>query len=84
MSYGLRGIGKSTAAMIVTLGGVCGFRLLWIFTVFQLPQYHTQPGLYVAYPISWVITFVVQYVWFMIATGKLIRQKDSEVQKSLA
>ena len=84
MSNGLRGIGKSTAAMIVTLGGVCGFRLLWIFTVFKLPQYHTLNGLFVAYPISWTITFVVGYVWFMIATGKLMRQgqNDLEVQKA--
>ncbi|MBQ2865340.1 MAG: MATE family efflux transporter [Clostridia bacterium] len=82
MSNGLRGIGKSTSAMFVTLGGVCGFRLIWIFTVFKLPQYHTLTGLFIAYPISWILTFVVGYVWFMIATGKLIKQNSLEVQKA--
>ena len=82
MSNGLRGIGKSTSAMFVTLGGVCGFRLLWIHTVFKLPAFHTLNGLFVAYPISWIITFVIGYIWFMSATGKLMRHKDSEVQKA--
>ncbi len=82
MSNGLRGIGKSTSAMFVTLGGVCGFRLLWIHTVFKLPRYHTLNGLFVAYPISWILTFVIGYIWFMTATGKLMRHKDSEVQKA--
>ena len=62
----LRGIGYSIMPMIVSLLGACGLRLLWLATVFQIPQYHTQDIIYLSYPITWVITFAVHalcYIW---------------------
>ena len=62
----LRGIGYSIMSMIVSLLGACGLRLLWLATVFQIPQYHTQDIIYLSYPITWVITFTVHalcYIW---------------------
>ena len=62
----LRGIGYSIMPMIVSLLGACGLRLLWLATVFQIPQYHTQDIIYLSYPITWVITFTVHalcYIW---------------------
>ncbi len=43
MVGGLRGIGYSVMPMLVSLVGACGLRLLWIATIFQLPQFHTMP-----------------------------------------
>ena len=62
----LRGIGYSIMPMIVSLLGACGLRLLWLATVFQIPQYHTQDIIYLSYPITWGITFTVHalcYIW---------------------
>ena len=38
--------------MLVSLVGACGLRLLWIATIFQLPQFHTIQMLYWSYPVS--------------------------------
>ncbi len=37
----LRGLGYSIMPMIVSLLGACGLRILWISTVFQIPEYHS-------------------------------------------
>lgn len=55
----LRGLGYSVMPMIVSLLGACGLRLLWIATVFQLPEYHTVRTVYISYPVSWTVTFLV-------------------------
>lgn len=65
MTGTLRGMGKSIAAMFIAVLGVCGFRLLWIFTVFQIPAYHTLPCLFASYIISWVATFAVGLAFFL-------------------
>ncbi len=54
LSYGLRGLGKSTTAMVVCLCGSCLLRIVWINTIFRLNP--TPPMLYVVYPISWAVT----------------------------
>ena len=56
----LRGLGASVSPMVISVLGVCGFRVWWVYTIFQMPQYHTPEGLFVSYPISWVLTFVAQ------------------------
>lgn len=53
---GLRGLNVSFLPMIATVVGVCGLRLLWIYTAFPLSQFHTIGGLFLCYPISWIIT----------------------------
>ena len=55
----LRGLGYVVAPMIVSLGFACIFRLVWIATLFQIPKYHTVQTIYLSYPISWVLTFIV-------------------------
>ena len=37
----LRGIGYSIMPMIVSLTGACLFRIVWIMTIFSMPQFHT-------------------------------------------
>lgn len=62
----LRGSGYSLVPMIVSIIGVCGVRIVWIFTIFQMPQFHTLPVLYLSYTVSWVITAAIHfscYVW---------------------
>ena len=62
----LRGLGASFAPMIICVAGVCGIRMLWIFTVFHTPQYHTPQILYLSYIISWTVTFLAELTVFLI------------------
>lgn len=72
----LRGIGASVAPMLISVLGVCGIRLGWIFTIFQIPEYHTPQSLYCSYIVSWLFTFVAQTVAFLIIYRKY-RKKES-------
>ena len=56
----LRGMGFSIMPMTVSLLGACGFRILWIMTVFAV--YRTPEVLYASYPISWFITTAVHLI----------------------
>ena len=60
----LRGLGASLTPMLVSVLGVCGIRLAWIYTIFQIPAYHTPTSLYLSYPISWFITFWCHLFFF--------------------
>lgn len=61
----LRGMGFSLVPMFVSLAGVCGFRVVWIFTYFR--AHHTLSMLFISYPISWSVTFAahlaVYFLW---------------------
>ncbi len=78
LSNTMRGLGKSTTAMIVSLSGSCIFRILWIHTFYRLNP--TLPMLYVVYPISWVLTvgiFLALYFPVMRKTQKqLIAERE--------
>ena len=52
----LRGMGDSLRPMIISLIGVCGFRIVWIYTVFE--RFHSPIVLYACYPVTWAITLV--------------------------
>ena len=70
----LRGLGSSFTPMLICILGVCGIRIVWIFTIFQLPQFHTPEGLYITYPISWFVTFAAETVAFIILYKKKTKQ----------
>ena len=69
LSGALRGTGKVLVPMLLTCGGVCSLRILWLFTAGQMyPGINT---IMLSYPVSWSITavlFVVYY--FMKFPGK--------------
>ncbi len=70
MTGALRGMGVSFAPMIISVLGICGIRILWIYTIFRIPEYHTPQCLYTSYTISWIITFCIQLVAFFIVYRK--------------
>ena len=65
----LRGVGYSILPMLMSLTGVCVFRVVWIFTVFK--ALHTQFSLYVSYPISWVITIFAHTICFLVVRKRI-------------
>lgn len=71
MVAALRGIGYSIIPMIVSLVGACGLRLVWIFSLFGIEKYHNVMTIYLSYPISWGITFLVLAICFIVARRHL-------------
>ncbi len=71
----IRGIGCSVLPMIITIAGVCGMRIVWIYTIFQIPKYHTLQNLYLSYTISWSLTFVTELIVFLVLLRKLRKKK---------
>ncbi len=61
----LRGIGSSVAPMVISILGVCGMRVLWIYTIFRIPRYHTPECLFSSYIVTWIITFIVEFFVFL-------------------
>jgi putative MATE family efflux protein len=57
----LRGMGRSLMPAVVTLIFVCGSRLLYLFTVFKMPVIHSFQNIFISYPLSWILTFVILY-----------------------
>lgn len=70
----LRGLGHSVMPMLVSIAGVCGTRLLWIFTAFRMAEYHTVTSLYLTYPVSWTITILAHFVCFVVVRRRLEKQ----------
>ncbi len=68
----IRGMGKSFEPMIVSFIGACGIRIFWIY--FILPFNKTLTMLYWAYPVSWAVTFFVQFAMYFILKSKMKRQ----------
>ncbi|MBE6961072.1 MAG: MATE family efflux transporter [Ruminococcaceae bacterium] len=71
LASAVRGLGLSTTSMIVALVGVCGFRFVWITTLFQIPQYHTMPMLILSYPVSWTLTSLAHLICWLIGFHRL-------------
>lgn len=72
----IRGIGYSILPMIITIAGVCGMRIIWIYTIFRIPRYHTLQNLYISYTISWSLTFVTELIVFLVLLRRM--QKKSK------
>ena len=59
----VRGTGKSVPPMVVLLLSLCLFRILWI--QFVLPHYPSIEGIFVLYPVSWLVgaVLMILYAW---------------------
>lgn len=73
---GLRALNRSITAMFISLCGACGLRILWIMTVFKY-FYHEPQGIYVSYPITWIVT-ALMHLLFMVITIKSIMRKEAQ------
>lgn len=83
----IRGLGKSTMPMIVSIIGVCGVRIAWIYFIFYPMTDFTNTQdlsyLYVSYPISWIITFAVHLTCYFVISKKIFRTYKEENYKLL-
>lgn len=69
----LRGLGASLTPMVISVLGVCGLRIFWIYSIFRVPQFHTPQCLYFSYTVSWVVTFLCQMLALFTVLRKLTK-----------
>ena len=70
---GILGLGHSLTSSVINLTTACGFRVAWIYTIFQIPKYHTLDCVYAMYPISWILTTAVSAPLFFILLRRKVR-----------
>ena len=58
----IRGAGKSLVPMLISVFGVCGLRLAWLFLV--VPHFHTIIMVEASYPITWATTSVALLLYY--------------------
>ena len=63
-SSALRGIGDVMIPMLMTCGGVCVLRILWIF--FVVPHFSGIQIILMCYPISWGVTSILFIIYYYI------------------
>ncbi len=75
-SGGIRGLGHAFRAMVNAVIGVCGFRLLYIFVWYT--RHPSFENLMYTYPLSYMLTAVIQGVSFALLFKKL--KKEWEIK----
>ncbi len=72
----MRGMGYSVIPMILSVIGTVGVRIFWIYCVF--PTYHSLSTLFISYPLSWLITVIMQIICFCFVRKKVYNLMKSE------
>ncbi len=72
----IRGMGRSTGPMLISIFGICVTRIAWVSTIFRLPAFHNMRFLFMTYPISWLITFLMLTVCYELIMRRMKRQGD--------
>lgn len=70
----LRGMGYSTLPAIVALLGTCGFRVIWIAFIEKTGLIESINMVYMAFPLSWVITLTANYLCYRWALKRIMRK----------
>ena len=65
----LRGMGRSGVPMILSIIGTVGTRIVWIFGLF--PHYRSLSFLFISYPVSWIITIILQVICYYFVRKKV-------------
>ena len=63
LSGALRGVGDAWIPMFITGIGICGVRIVWMTAV--LPHFHSLKGAAFCYPLSWVITTIAYFIYYL-------------------
>ncbi len=77
----MRGLGKSVTPMIVSIMGICGLRVLWVYTVFQ--AYRSLETLYISYPVSWAVTGTVVIIMYIFTYRKILKRSVNNETASI-
>lgn len=72
----LRGMGRSTVPMILSIIGTVGTRIVWIYLIF--PAHRSLDILFISYPASWILTIIMQVICFYFVRRKMLREAAHE------
>ena len=62
LSGAIKGAGDSVAPMLITLIGICVFRVAWVLIL--IPIWHNLFTLAISYPVSWVLTSAIFFLYY--------------------
>ena len=78
----LRGLDHSAASTVIVLLGSCAFRIVWLYTIFQLNP--TLTTIYLSYPISWILTTLVLFLFVQHYWRPLVRSEEAREAEQIA
>lgn len=61
-SAALRGLGKAKESMLISVCAICGFRVLWLQTVFRI--FRKYFVILLAWPASWILIIIIYYFYY--------------------
>lgn len=73
----IRGHGFSILPTVVTLVGVCAFRIVWVYAVFSLNP--TLIMLYISYPVSWTVTSAALFISYFSVRKRAFRHESADI-----
>ena len=81
-AFSMRGLGKSTTPMLSTLISICGFRLFWIYAIFNnVPKLQNIFGVAISYPISWIFTASINLIFLIVFYKKAYLNYNKECEE---
>ena len=72
----LRGMGKAIVSTVISLVGICGFRVVWLLTVFA--RWQTLEVIFLSYPVSWVLSEIVMFTMIQVLLRKMLKKQETE------
>ena len=72
LSGAIRGCGDAVKPMIITGTGVCLLRVVWLLAL--LPLRHELSTILVSYPVSWVLTTILFFIYYK--RGRFLRPRS--------
>ena len=76
-----QGMGSSFIPSVVSLIGGCGMRFFWVYAVFYAVP--SVISLYLAYPVSWLITGAAQFVFYIRTHKQFVRRFSESTQAAV-
>ncbi len=70
----IRGLGASFVTMVISVMGVVGVRITWLYTVF--PAFNTLESLFTSYIVSWTFTIICQFIAFFVVYKKKMKSAE--------
>ena len=78
-SGGLRGLGYSSLSTIMTIVGIVGFRIGYIYTIYNMNQ--SLFNLYLSYPISWLVTWLCELLVLFLLYKKILNRQKNKISE---
>ena len=77
----LRGLGHSLKPTIVTLMGICAFRIFWVLVIFPLNK--SMLNLMISYPVTWVLVSSINGTILFFVCRNMLRKVNMRNRREL-